>query len=207
MIASRPPRIVGIGGTTRANSSSERALQVSLAHAKSLGADVTFFGGEDLATLPHYDPGVPERVDVAETLVAALRAADGVIISSPAYHGAVSGMVKNALDYVEDMREDDRSYFDGRAVGIIACGYGWQAIVATMNQLRTVVHSLRGWVTPLGAGVNSLDGPIDENLVVADDKTEFQLQTVAAEVVWFAQQQILARAGEGDPTAGVAVSI
>lgn len=201
------PHIVGIGGTTRANSSSERALRVSLAHAESLGATVSFFGGEDLATLPHYDPALPERVDVAARLVAALRDADGVIISSPAYHGAVSGMVKNALDYVEDMREDDRSYFDGRAVGIIASGYGWQAIVATMNQLRTIVHALRGWVTPLGAGVNSLDGPIDENLVVADKKTEFQLQTVATEVVWFAQQQILARAEAADIAAEAAVSI
>ena len=193
-MTTRVPHIVGIGGTTRANSSSERALRVSLAHAESIGAKVTVFGGEDLATLPHYDPGLPDRVDVAARLVAALRDADGVIIASPAYHGAVSGMVKNALDYVEDMREDELSYFDGRAVGIIACGYGWQAIVATMNQLRTVVHALRGWVTPLGAGVNSLDGPIDENLVVADDKTAFQLQTVANEVVWFARQQILARA-------------
>lgn len=184
------PRIVGIGGTTRANSSSERALQVALDHAASLGASTTLFGGEELAQLPHYAPENPERHDVAVRLVAALREADGVIISSPAYHGGISGMLKNALDYTEDMNKDERVYFDGRAVGVIASGYGWQAIVATMNQIRTIAHALRGWVTPLGAGVNSLDGPIDADGNVADERVEFQLHTVAKEVVWFAQQNI-----------------
>lgn len=184
------PKIVGIGGTTRANSSSERALQVALDHAASLGAETTIFGGEELALLPHYAPENPERHEVAERLVAALREADGVIISSPAYHGGISGMLKNALDYTEDMNKDERVYFDGRAVGVIASGYGWQAIVATMNQIRTIAHALRGWVTPLGAGVNSLDGPIDADGNVADERVEFQLHTVAKEVVWFARQNL-----------------
>lgn len=77
--------------------------------------------------------------------------ADGIILASPADHGFVSGVVKNALDYVEDLADDPRCYFDGLAVGCIATGAGCEATVMTLEQLRAVAHALRGWPTPLGA--------------------------------------------------------
>ncbi|MBB6424687.1 NAD(P)H-dependent oxidoreductase [Sphingopyxis sp. JAI128] len=51
--------------------------------------------------------------------MAALRAADGIIVASPAYHGTVSGVAKNALDYVRDLVSEAQPYFDGRAAGLI----------------------------------------------------------------------------------------
>jgi FMN reductase len=31
------------------------------------------------------------------------------------------GFTKNAVDYAEDLQDDPRPYFEGRAVGCIAC--------------------------------------------------------------------------------------
>jgi FMN reductase len=91
-------------------------------------------------------------------------------------------MVKNALDYLEDLREDERPYLSGRGVGCVATGAGWQATVATLATLRSIVHALRGWPTPLGAAVNTAPGrPEDEA-----ERARFQLQTIGAEVVEFA---------------------
>lgn len=194
----RAPYIVGFGGTTRPNSSSERALTVALAHARSLGAETVMFTGDDLVELPHYAPGESARVAVAERFVAELRRADGVIVASPAYHGSVSGMLKNALDYVEDMRDDPRVYFEGRSFGVIVTGYGWQAIVSTINTLRTIAHALRAWVTPLGAGIDSKESPIDGDGGVSIEKVRFQLETVAEEVVGFARQRIAAEERPSD---------
>ena len=42
--------------------------------------------------------------------MAAYRWADGLLVASPGYHGGISGMMKNALDYVEDLRADERVY-------------------------------------------------------------------------------------------------
>ena len=67
----------------------------------------------------------------------ALRDADAVVVGSPGYHGAVSGLVKNALDYIEDLREDPRVYLDNTPWGCISCAYGWQAAVGTLGQLRS----------------------------------------------------------------------
>lgn len=179
--------IVGIGGTTRPNSSTERALHLALASARDEGATTTLFAGDELALLPMYAPELPDRVPAAQRLIEELRRADGIVIGSPAYHGSISGLVKNALDYTEDMREDDRVYFADRAVGVVATGYGWQGVVATLQTLRQIAHALRGHPTPLGAGINSMETKFAEDGSVSDDKAALQLSIVGREVVALAR--------------------
>ena len=104
------PLVVGIGGTLRDGSTSERALRLALTEAARLGAKTQIFAGQSL-DLPHYD--AIERTERATSLVEALRAADGIIIATPSYHGSISGLVKNAMDYTEDLRADARSYLGG----------------------------------------------------------------------------------------------
>lgn len=104
------------------------------------------------------------------------------IICSPAYHGTISGLLKNALDYAEDLRNDTRAYFDGIAVGCIACGAGWQAAVQTLGCLRTVVHCLRGWPTPLGAALNTSQPLFDQTGECTDPAVTAQLQAIAQQV-------------------------
>jgi FMN reductase len=164
--------VVGIGGGLRAGSATEIVLRAALGAASSLGASTALFAGPDL-DLPMYAPG--PRGARASALLDALRRADGVILASPAYHGTVSGLVKNALDYAEDLR--DVSYLDGRAVGCIAVSGGAQAAASTLTTLRSVAHALRGWPTPLGVAV---DGPLDEVILCRLDLLAEQVVTFAA---------------------------
>lgn len=180
--------VVGIGGSVRSDSQSERALHGALAGAREAGAKIHAITGSSLV-LPFYDPLVTERTDGARELVEALRTADGIILSSPGYHGTVSGLVKNAIDYVEDLRGDERPYLEGRAVGCIGTAYGWQATVTTMHALRSVVHALRGWPTPLGAAVNSAETQMGPGGDCADEKVAWTLRTIGHQVVEFAQQR------------------
>ena len=152
--AGRPPHFVAIGGTLRADSSTERALKAALGFAAARGATVKLLTGQAI-NLPPYEPDRGERGTEPAALVAELRRADAVILGSPGYHGGISGLVKNALDYVEDTRDDARCYLDGLPVGCIATGAGWQGATATLVQIRSVVHALRGWPTPLGVAINT----------------------------------------------------
>jgi FMN reductase len=177
--------VVGIGGSLREDSQSERALRIALAGAEEAGAKVTTISGQDLV-LPFYDPAVVERPAPAQRLVEELRHADGVVLVSPGYHGTISGLVKNALDYLEDLREDDRVYLDGRAVGCVAAASGWQAAVTTLTALRSIVHALRGWPTPLGAAINSADVRFDGVGGCSDPQVATALRTIGLQVVEFA---------------------
>ena len=181
--------VVGIGGSLRADSQSERALQIVLAGAAEAGAKTTVVSGADLV-LPFYDPAVPDRPPIARRLVEELRAADGVVLVSPGYHGTVSGLVKNALDYLEDLRDDPRPYLDGRAVGCVAAAHGWQAAVTTLTALRSIVHALRGWPTPLGAAVNSAQVEFTGDGGCTDEKVTAALRTIGLQVVEFATTRV-----------------
>jgi FMN reductase len=185
----RQPVIVGVGGTLRLGSTSERALKLALAAAAQMGASTEIFAGPAIA-LPHYDPADRERSQEAKALVAALRRADGVIFSSPGYHGSVSGLLKNAIDYAEDMSGDARVYLADRAVGIIVCADGIQAMGSTLNALRSIVHALRAWPTPFAAVVNSGARPFGADGVCQSAEVEQSLRLVAAQVVEFAQMRM-----------------
>jgi FMN reductase len=181
-----PVSVVGIGGSLRQDSQSERALRIAMRAAEEAGAKITILTGANLV-LPFYDPSVTQRSPAALTLIDELRHADGVVLVSPGYHGTVSGLVKNALDYLEDLRHDERVYLDGRAVGCVAAANGWQAAVTTLTALRSIVHALRGWPTPLGGAINSAEVSFDEGGECSDAKVAETLRTIGYQVVEFAQ--------------------
>lgn len=176
--------IVGLGGTLRDGSSCEAALRLALAEAAKLGCDTLCFSGAQL-DLPMYMPGETSRPPAARALVDALRRADGVIVASPGYHGSISGLVKNALDYTEDMVNDPRVYFDGLPVGCIATGNGVQGAMTTIDALRAVTHALRGYPTPFAATVCVKPGLFADGRCT-DAAVERNLRLVGRQVAAFA---------------------
>lgn len=178
-------RVVGIGGSVDANSQSDLVLRAVVSRVADLGADVQTFTGRDL-DLPPYHTGavLPE---VATVYVEAIRHADAVVIGSPGYHGTVSGLVKNALDYLEELRTDPRPYLDGRAVGLIAVAGGWQASVSTLGTLRQIAHALRGWPTPLGLAINSTVTRFAADGSTEDEVAADSVRTQAEQLVDFAR--------------------
>jgi FMN reductase len=165
-----------------------------MAEAEKAGARVEFLTGDDI-DLPMYAPERPDRSPKAIALIAALRRAQGVVIASPGYHGSVSGLIKNALDYIEDMRGDPLPYLEGRAVGLIACAAGWQATGTTLMALRSIVHALRGWPTPLGVAINSIGKPFTDAGLASEPATAMQLKLLADQVVEFARLRALRELG------------
>jgi FMN reductase len=184
-VTNMQPFIVGIGGTPRKASASERALGISLEAAKAAGARTLMISGPELV-IPMYTPDQSSRTPESLRLIGAVRECEGLIIASPAYHGSISGLIKNALDYTEDLRNEPRVYLDGVAVGLIACAGGWQAGAQTLATLRSIVHALRGWPTPLGASLNTSVGVFDASGECVDIGSRMQLQTVGEQVVQFA---------------------
>jgi FMN reductase len=187
------PLIVGIGGSTSAASVTNLLLRAGLEATAARGARTVAFTGAQLADLPIFDANVDFAAPAAGPLVAAVRDADAVIIATPGYHGGMSGLVKNAIDHLEPLRDDARPYLDGRAVGVIVSASGWQACGTTLVSVRSAIHALRGWPTPFGVTVNSAeqhaaaDGTFDERITGA-------LEILAAQLTDFAAWRAAARA-------------
>lgn len=173
--------IIALGGTTRANSTTEKLLAIAGEAAASNGAKITYFDGAYISALPHY--GGPGHVDgMGREMIEAVRNADGIIIASPGYHGSISGMMKNALDYLEDLAKDERPYLHGRPVGLIATAYGYQAAMSTLLTLRSITHALRGWPTPMGAAIRTDGTSFDPDGNLTDPISRQQLELVGQQV-------------------------
>jgi FMN reductase len=183
------PIVLGIGGTLRPGSSSEQALRLALRAAADHGAATEIITADAL-DFPAYDPATADSVVAAQALIQAARRADCVIISSPGYHGGISGLLKNALDYLQGLADDPRPYLQHKAVGCIVAAAGWQAGATTLSSLRATVHALRGWPTPLGVVVNSMTKPFGPDGEVVDAKVGEQLAILGAEVVAFARAEV-----------------
>ena len=186
MAHSSSPLVVGIGGTIGSVSSTERALRTAMTAAADEGFRTHVFGGEDLARLPLYNPRAGERTEAEQVFVDTVRQASAIIIASPGYHGSISGLVKNALDLLEETAKDDRPYFADLPVGLIATAYGWQATGSTIAALRSIVHALRGWPTPFAAAINSQLTKFDDEGSASEPAVVDQLRLVGRQVARFA---------------------
>lgn len=181
----RVPHVVVLGGTTRAGSTTERLARRCVEILEARGARATMFAATELE-FPMYAPERRGRTPEAEFFVEQVRQCDGLIIASPGYHGGISGLLKNAIDYTEDLKADRRPYLDGRAVGCIVTAAGFQGANTTLAALRSVVHALRGWPTPMGVAANSTTGVFEADGRV-DAVLDAQLSLLVAQVVQMCQ--------------------
>jgi FMN reductase len=188
----RKPLIVGVGGTSRPGSSTEKALALSLRAAAAAGAQTELLGGAFLETLPIFNPAATEANPAQQQLADLVRRADGIIVSTPGYHGSLSGVIKNALDTLELTRNDAAPYFQGRPIGTIVTADGGQAGGTTLMSLRAIIHAMRGWPTPFGAALNGSVSLFDESGECREARDAWQLETVAEQVMDFASSRVMA---------------
>lgn len=92
-------RLLGVCGSVRADSYSSRLADIVLAAAREHGAETRLIELNAL-DLPIYNPD-NESMDHAGLRVAteAVNWADAFLLASPDYHGSVSSVMKNFLDF------------------------------------------------------------------------------------------------------------
>jgi FMN reductase len=179
------PLVVGIGGSTSAASVTNQLLDACLTEVAARGARTASLTGTELAQLPIYTGDTDPLL--AEPLLDLVRSADCLVIGTPGYHGGMSGLVKNALDHLESLRNDVRPYLDGRAVGVIVTAAGWQACGTALVSVRSAIHALRGWPTPFGVTMNSAEQQPDDERVLG------AVRVLAGQLMEFASWRAAAR--------------
>ena len=91
-------KILGISGSLRAASVNTALLK---AMAQVAHTDISFSLYGDLASVPLFNPDLEgHEAPAVHALRAALRDSDAVVIASPEYAHGVTGVIKNALDWI-----------------------------------------------------------------------------------------------------------
>jgi FMN reductase len=97
---------------------------------------------------------------MATALAEAVYNADGLIWSTPLYHGTVSGAFKNAIDWLQLIARHEPPYLSGKVVGLICAAGGTHGLQA-INTMEFMVRSLRGWTVPLVAPISRASRAFD----------------------------------------------
>lgn len=134
-------KILALSGSLRAASSNSAILRVA---ARVAPPPIIVEVHPGLDALPFFSPDLdrgfddPALPDAVRALRAAIAASDAVLISSPEYAHGVSGMFKNALDWLVGGEE-----MIGKRVALInTAPHATHAIAALAETLRTMSVTL-----------------------------------------------------------------
>jgi len=148
-------KIVGMVGSLRTDAYSALALKQACDRVAALGAEVEILDLREM-NLPFCNGGsdYPDYPDV-DILRDQVKAADGLILATPEYHGSLSGVLKNALDLMSF------EHLSGKVTGLISV-LGGQSNSNALNDMRIIVRWVHGWVIPeqiaIGQAWQAFDG-------------------------------------------------
>ena len=179
--AAKTVSIVGLGGSLRPTSSSRAALKTALEGAADAGAKIDLLDLRQL-NLPMYDPSSDDVPESVTRLVETVYAADGMIWSSPLYHGSISGSFKNALDWLILLNKREPSYLTDKVIGLISVAGGTQGLQA-INTMEFIIRALRGWAVPLVVPIPQSWQAFEDTGHPANSQIEEPLKTLGGEVV------------------------
>lgn len=169
-------KIVGIAGSLRPDSYSQKALKIAAQRVEALGAKVEVL---DLRTmnLPFCNGG-DDYLDYpdVERLSQAVKAADGLILATPEYHGGVSGVLKNALDLLSFEE------LSGKVTGLISV-LGGQPNSNALNDLRLILRWVHGWVIPEQVAIAQAWKAFGEDDKLLDEKLSKRFDDLAQSLV------------------------
>lgn len=128
---------------------------------EAAGATVTMWHLID-SPLPIADPAYHWKVheypdERVARWIAAVKAARGVVLASPLYHGSFSGVLKNALDHLW------MDAFSNKPVGLVSHGNSPQLCSRPADALRPVVSTMYGYVAQTSVATSKADYEHDDS--------------------------------------------
>ena len=154
-MSAQPLHILGISGSYGMDSKNSLLLEQALITAAESGAVVHHWDHVE-NPLPLVgaegcweDDNVKKFQDLASSC-------HGFILSSPEYHGTMSGVMKNSLDWIYD------KHVGGKAFAVMST-LGGISNSNTLNHMRISVRWLHGWVVPEQVAVGKVKDAFSED--------------------------------------------
>jgi NAD(P)H-dependent FMN reductase len=168
-------KLLGISGSLRSRSTSLRALNILLDHAREFGAETRLLDLRQ-ADLPMYSPDAEPDARITRCL-GDVKWAEAFVLASPDYHGSMTGAMKNFLDY-------HWSEFSGKLFGYLCASH--EKGLTVMEGMRLAVRQCYGWSLPFGV---ALDGKqdLDSDGRITNPSLDSRLRMTARDIVIYGE--------------------
>lgn len=110
------------------------------------GASVTEFNLAD-AGIPFFDLSLTNIPQSVKIMTSIFTQADAHIWLTPLYHGGMTGIMKNCLDWLEISSKANPPYLTNKTIGLVCWASGGHAMQG-INAMDAVAKSLRAWTLP-----------------------------------------------------------
>ena len=184
------PKLLAFAGSTRADSTNQRLLDLAAAAARDAGADVTAIRLRDF-DLPLYDGDLEATAFPAQAnaLRALLIEHDGFLVATPEYNGSISGTLKNAIDWASRPRSGETmttlTAFRGKVAGIMSASIGPFGGLRALAHLRQIFSTIQTLVATEQVAVPFADKVFDGPSLL-DPISQQLIPVMAARVVFLA---------------------
>jgi FMN reductase len=177
--------ITGVGGSLDEISFSLYALKYVLGELNVMGADTRLIDIKAL-NLPLYDYSNASKSISAELKKSMdlMHSSDGLIFSSPEYHGTISAAFKNFIDNLEYLSSYAPPYLTLKPIGCIAIGGGENSGIYTLNTLINIVHSLRGITVSSNLAIPGSRNVFDSEGSLKDESVRRRLKRLAGDIYY-----------------------
>ncbi|HJL55056.1 MAG: NADPH-dependent FMN reductase [Candidatus Thalassarchaeaceae archaeon] len=167
--------VMGISGSYEMESSNGRLLELVLGDCRTAGAEA-FVWDNEKTPLPMVGeegcwshPNVKKFKDKAES-------ADAFVLSSPEYHGTMSGVMKNNLDWLSSEQAS------GKVFGLMST-LGGRTNSNTLNHMRIVARWVHGWVVPEQVAIGNVESAFDESGQLIEESIRNRVSGLAESLV------------------------
>ena len=99
------------------------------------------------AQIPFFDLHAIQPTAEVREMCALFQRSELQVWLTPLYHGGMTGMMKNCLDWLELTARFEKPYLTDKVVGLVAWADGGQAMQG-INAMDAVAKALRAWVVP-----------------------------------------------------------
>ncbi|MEH0153019.1 NAD(P)H-dependent oxidoreductase [Limibacter armeniacum] len=131
----------------RENATSERLSRFLSEYLHELGIETSIFKIAD-AGIPLFDVSLQKTPNSVVVMNHVFREADVHIWLTPLYHGSMTGVMKNCLDWLQYSANLPKPYLIGKIIGLVCWADGVQAMQG-INAMDAVAKALRAWTAPL----------------------------------------------------------
>lgn len=149
----------------RESSTSERLSAYLSKQLEALSVETNVFKLAD-SGVPLFDITLSRTPNAVEVMNIQFREADIHIWLTPLYHGGMTGVMKNCLDWLEVSADAPLPYLTGKTVGLVCWADGVQAMQG-INAMDAVAKSLRAWTAPYSVPIQRSE-LFDENGAVTE---------------------------------------
>jgi len=177
-------KVLGIPGSLRSRSYN-RLLLENAGRVLPSGVEMEIFPLNEIPLFNEDEESRPPR-SVVE-LKKAIRESDAVVISTPEYNYSISGVLKNAIDWIS--RPPQENPLDGKAVAIMSASTGILGGARAQYHLRQILVSLNAWVINRPeVMLAQANKKFDDNGNLIDERAVQLLSQLMSNLIAFAKQ-------------------